>query len=371
MASLGQLGLAVIGSTGVIGRVHIDAINQLESCRLVGVYARRQEPCRQQANELGVKHYPALEDVLVDSEVDAIVIATPHPSHLAITLQAMEAGKHVLVEKPMAVTPSESDQMVNAAQRSGVALGVLFNVRFRPEAQKMRSLIDEGAVGKVYRTAMSSAMLRTQDYYDRLEWRGTWNDEGGGTLLNQGIHGIDMFQWLAGMPTSVFGAIRSLKHNIEVEDYATALLEYEDGVLGTLHCNTVQAPNQQRIEIWGEYGALIMEDWKLTLHRLKTPAQEFIDSDRSVAFVAPDTEAETFEFDPVGSTHVPAIDDFSRAVLDGREPAIPGRDGARSQELVAAITLSGCRQKKVDLPIDRQEYDDLMAELRRDRKLPS
>ena len=207
MASLGQLGLAVIGSTGVIGRVHIDAINQLESCRLVGVYARRQEPCRQQANELGVKHYPALEDVLVDSEVDAIVIATPHPSHLAITLQAMEAGKHVLVEKPMAVTPSESDQMVNAAQRSGVALGVLFNVRFRPEAQKMRSLIDEGAVGKVYRTAMSSAMLRTQDYYDRLEWRGTWNDEGGGTLLNQGIHGIDMFQWLAGMPTSVYGAV--------------------------------------------------------------------------------------------------------------------------------------------------------------------
>lgn len=365
-----QVGLAIIGSTGVIGKTHIDAISQLSSCRLMGVSARRQEPLRQQASELGVKAYPTLDDALSDSDVDAIVIATPHPSHRDITLQAVEAGKHVLVEKPMSVTPSESDDMVDAARRSGVTLGVLFNNRFRPEAVKMRELIDQGTVGEIYRATMTSAMFRTQDYYDRLDWRGTWQDEGGGALINQGIHAIDMFLWLAGMPQSVYGIVRTLKHTIEVEDYATAILEYENGVLGTLHCDTVQAPNQQRIEIYGENGALIMDDWKVTLHRLKTPVQEFLENDKTIKFIAPESEAETFEFEAVGGTHAPAIDDFARAILEGREPAITGEAGAMSQELIAAITLSGCRDKKVSLPVDRAEYDALMDELKQARSLP-
>jgi predicted dehydrogenase len=367
---LEQVGLAIIGSTGIIGKTHIDAITQLTSCRLVGVNARRQEPLLQQASELGVKAYPTLEDALSDSEVDAIIIATPHPSHREITIQAVEAGKHVLVEKPMSVTPSEADDMIEAARRSGVSLSVLFNNRFRPEALKMRELIDQGAVGKIYRATMTSAMFRTQDYYDRLDWRGTWQDEGGGALINQGIHAIDMFQWLAGMPQSVFGVVRSLKHDIEVEDYATAILEYEGGALGTLHCDTVQAPNQQRIEIFGENGALIMDDWKVTLHRLKTPVQEFLENDKTVKFIAPESESETFEFEQVNGTHAPAIDDFSRAILEGREPAITGESGARSQELVAAITLSGCLGEKVSLPVDRAKYDGLMDELRQTRRLP-
>ena len=366
-----QVGLAIIGSTGVIGETHIDAIRQLSSCRLVGVNARRQEPLRHQASELGVKAYPTLDDALSDSDVDAIIIATPHPSHRDITLQAVEAGKHVLVEKPMSVTPSEADDMAAAARRSGVSLGVLFNNRFRPEAVKMRELIDQGAVGEIYRATMTSAMFRTQDYYDRLDWRGTWQDEGGGALINQGIHAIDMFQWLAGMPQSVYGVTRTLKHTIEVEDYASAILEYEGGAVGTLHCDTVQAPSQQRIEIYGENGALIMDDWKVTLHRLKTPVQEFLETDRTIKFIAPESEAETFEFEAVGGTHAPAIDDFSRAILEGREPAITGEAGGRSQELVAAITLSGCRGEKVSLPVDRSEYDNLIEELKRTRKLPS
>ena len=218
---------------------------------------------------------------------------------------------------------------------------------------------------------MTSAMFRTQDYYDRVDWRGTWTDEGGGALLNQGIHAIDMFQWIAGMPDSVFGVMRALKHDIEVEDHASAILEYGNGALGTLHCNTVQAPNMQRIEVYGEDGALVMDDQRLTLHRLETPLQEFIDTDKSVAFVAPGSQSENFEFEPNGSTHVPAFDDFARALLEGREPAITGEDGSRSQELVAAITLSACRAKRVTLPVDRQEYDALLEELRHARGLPT
>ena len=258
--AMDKVGLAVIGSTGIIGRVHIEAMRGLPSCRLVGIHARRQEPLHQQAEELGTRLYPTLDDVLADDEVDAIVIATPHPSHTEITMSAAAAGKHVLAEKPLGVTPSEAEAQIAACREAGVKLGVLFNNRFRPEALKMRQLIDEGAIGEIYRSEMSSAMLRTQDYYDRLDWRGRWDAEGGGALLNQGIHGIDMYQWLAGLAgDGVRHAVHAEARRIEVEDYATALLGYADGVHGVIHCNTAQAPNQQRIALWGERGALIHE----------------------------------------------------------------------------------------------------------------
>ena len=367
---MAKVGLAVIGSTGIIGRVHIEAMRGLESCRLVGIHARRQEPLRQQADELGARMYPTLDDALSDDAVDAVVIATPHPSHMGITARAAAAGKHALVEKPLGVTPSEAEAQIAACREAGVKLGVLFNNRFRREAVKMRQLIDEGAIGEIYRSEMSSAMLRSQDYYDRLDWRGRWDTEGGGALLNQGIHGIDMYQWLAGMPQSVFGMVSTLKHDVEVEDYATALLGYAGGGHGVIHCSTAQAPNQQRIAIWGERGALFMDDWRITLRTLETPVRQFIDTDKTIAFVSPsDTEA-TFEFEPEGRTHRPAIDDFARAIIEDRAPAVTGEDALRSQELVAAITLSGCRGEQVSLPIDRAEYDALLAELKQARRLP-
>ena len=228
----------------------------------------------------------------------------------------------------------------------------------------MREMIDGGAVGKVYRTSMTSAMIRSQDYYDRLDWRGTWQGEGGGALLNQGIHAIDLLQWLGGMPSSVVGVVSTLRHSIEVEDFSTALLQYDGGGQGTLHCSTSQAPNHQRLEIWGENGGLVMDDWNVTLHRLEVPLQEFIDRDKSEVFMSPGVRSETFEAGPESRTHAPAIDDFARAIIEDGEPAIAGEDGLRSQEIVAAVTLSGHRGMAVGIPVDRGEYEGLMGELR-------
>ena len=365
-----KVGLAIIGSTGAIGNTHLEGINSISFGKLIGVNARRQEPLLRQAADLGVQAYPTLDDVLGSPEVDAVIIATPHPSHLEITLQAIQAGKHVLVEKPISVTPSEADQMVAAAREAEVTLGVLFNNRFRPEAQKMRELLDQGAIGEVYRASMISGMFRTQDYYDRLDWRGTWNHEGGGALINQGIHAIDMYQWLAGMPESVYGVLRTLKHSIEVEDYATAVLEYKGGMTATLSCDTVQAPNKQRIELYGEFGALIMDDWNITLHTLETPLQDFMDNDKTVKFVSPQHTSENFDIRGVSNTHGPAIEDFCKAIIEKRDPLISGEEGSKSQELVAAITLSGCIGERVSLPVDRNKYDDLMFGLRNAGKLP-
>ena len=358
------IGMAVIGSTGVIGRVHIDAIARLGNCRLAGIYARTRGALGRQAGELGAIPYPTLDDALSDGAVDAVAIATPHPSHRDIAVRAAAAGKHVLVEKPMSVTLSEADDMIRACRAAGVKLGVLFNNRFRPEAVKMRELIDSGAIGEIYRVVMSSAMIRSQDYYDRLEWRGTWADEGGGALLNQGIHAIDMMQWLGGMPSSLFGIASTLRHRIEVEDFATAVMTYPNGGQGTMHCNTSQAPNHQRLELWGEQGAIVMDDWNVTLHRLDATVQDFVDNDRSPTYDSPTHGSETFEFAPVvGGTHVPAIGDFADAILQDREPAVTGEDGLRSQELVAAVTLSAHTNRAVGLPVDRAEYDGLYTRL--------
>ena len=366
-----QVGYAIIGSTGVIGKVHLHALSQLDTCRLVGVYARMQESLRQQATELGAKPYTALDDVLADPEVDAVIIATPHPSHLEIALKAASAGKHILVEKPMAVTPSEADAMIAAAHNAKVKLGVLFNQRFKPDVRKMRELLDQGAIGKLYRTSLVHATMRTQDYYDRLAWRGTWRDEGGGVLLNQGIHSIDLFQWLSGMPQSLYGRMRAYKHQIEVEDYASALLEYTGGIHGMLHCNTIQAPTQVRIELWGEQGAVIYENGMVTLHRLETPVQAFIDTDTTPDYVPPSSESETFSFESSGSGHIPAIGDFADAILNDREPYVNGEEGRKSQELIAAITLSSCTGSRVNLPVDRKKYDALLEVLKQRQHLPA
>jgi len=365
-----QVGLAIIGSTGAIGKTHIEAIDGLSSCRLVGLNARRLEPLSQQASKLGVRAYSTLDQVLGESEVHAVIIATPHPSHKDIALEAIEAGKHVLIEKPMSATPSEADEIIKAARNCNVTLGVLFNNRFRRQAQLMRELIDKNAVGKVYRANMVTAMFRSQDYYDRIDWRGTWEYEGGGALINQGIHAIDMFQWLVGMPQSVFGVLRTLKHRIEVEDYVSAILEYEGGAVGTIQCDTVQAPNKQRIEIYGENGALVMDDWNVTLHRLDTSLQEFLENDKTVRFIPPGSNSEIFESGIEEGTHAPAIDDFCCAIKEGRDPAITGEEGLKSQELVAAITLSGCTGEKVSLPVNRTRFDSLIGQLKETKKLP-
>ena len=249
---MSEVGLAIVGSAGVIGRTHVSDLQNMESARLVGVHDVNTEGARTQAQEHGVRFYQTLEDVLVDPDVDAITIGTPHPLHPTIAMAAFQAGKHVLTEKPIASTLTQADEMVAAARKAGVTLGVVFQHRFRPEVNRMRELIEAGALGRLYRTILVQAAFRSQAYYETAAWRGTWGLEGGGVLLNQSVHFIDLLQWLGGMPRVVHGMASTLAHDIEVEDAASALLEYEDGGHGMVHCDTVQFPSQEQLELWGE-----------------------------------------------------------------------------------------------------------------------
>ena len=362
------LRLAVLGSAGVIGGAHVAEIGELDSTRLVGVHDLNTEAAQGQAADLGVKYYPTLEDVLGDGEVDAVTLGLPHPLHYTFALEAFKAGKHVLTEKPIAATPSQADEMVRAAREAGLTLGVVFQHRFRPDVVRMRSMIDEGALGDLYRTMLSEASFRTQFYYDTAAWRGTWGDEGGGVLINQCVHFLDLFQWLGGMPRTVRGLASTMMHSIEVEDMASALLEYDNGAHGTIHCNAVQAPSDLQLELYGDDGALVLGDQQLTFSRQQVPLSEFTRSEKRM-FSRPVFQEELVAVEHRGASHSDAIDDFARAVLEGREPAVTGEEGTRSLELIAAIILSSCTGQVVDLPVDRQAYDDLLKELTARRRL--
>jgi predicted dehydrogenase len=364
-----QVRYAIVGSTGVIGETHIDAIEKTANAVLVGVSAVRPGPLRAQAAELNVRAYASVGELVDDGDVDVVVIATPHPSHLSITLRAAEAGKHVLTEKPMGATVTEAASMLEATKKAGVRLGVLYQNRFRPECLKARSLIDQGALGDIYRVSMVHATARTQSYYESRPWRGTWGEEGGGVLLNQAIHSLDLLQWLAGMPKSVFGMLATLKHRIEVEDYATALFEYENGAQGTVHCNTVQSPNEVEVEMWGEKGSILLSDQHLVFRRNAVPISRFMETDDPSTSARLPCETEVHEFERLSNAHVPAFEDFTRAIIEGREPYITGEDGIKSQELAGAITLSGCTKEKVSIPIDGQAYDALLQDLKARQKL--
>ena len=365
---MSEVGLVIVGSAGVIGRTHVRGILGTETARLVGVHDVNSEGARAQAEEHGVRFFQTLEDVLLDPDVDAITIGTPHPLHPPIAMAAFQAGKHVLTEKPIASTLTQADEMAAAARRAGATLGVVFQHRFRPEVSRMKDLIEAGALGRIYRTTLVQAAFRSQAYYETAAWRGTWKLEGGGVLLNQSVHFIDLLQWLGGMPKSVQGMAGTLAHDIEVEDSASALLEYEDGGHGLVHCDTVQFPSQERLELWGDRGGLILQNDQLTYHRLDESISDF--SKR----VSDPRARPVSRRDPTGvvhprTSHQDAIEDFVAALQEGREPAVPGEEGVKSLELIAAIITSACRGQAVTLPVDRRSYDDLLDELSARRSL--
>jgi predicted dehydrogenase len=364
--------MVVVGSAGRIGQRHIQDILDMATARLVGVHDVDTEVARAQAEEHGVSFYQTLEDALVDPNVGAITVATPHPLHHTIALQAFQAGKHVLTEKPMAATLSQADEMIAGAQKAGVTLGVVFQHRFRPEVAKMHELLEAGELGRLYRTMLVQSSFRPQYYYDASSWLGTWAQAGSGALLTQAVHFIDLFVWLGGMPRVVHGMAGTLAHQIEVEDSVSAMLEYDDGAQGLMHCDTIQPPTQEQLELWGERGGLALRDDQLTHHRTDMSVPEFFKRERTDRFGQLGSNEVPTGVKPLhghSGRHQDTIEDFAQALIDGREPAVPGEEGIKSLELIAAILLSSCRGRPIRLPVDRSEYNELLEELAARRQL--
>jgi predicted dehydrogenase len=350
----------VVGAGANIFSAHrrgLDAVG----ARVVAVQDSEPERARRVGGELGC---PAHRDVsaLLEVDADVAVILAPHPFHAELAVRALRAGRHVLVEKPIADEVAAADRMVAEAERADRLLAVAFQQRARHEVRAALRLVREGFIGELRRASVLATWPRRAAYFRTAPWRGTWRGEGGGILINQGQHDLDLLCLLAGRPSRVVGWARTCLHAVETEDTVEALVEWPGGAMGSVHISTAEADEQQRIELTGTAGRLRLLPGRLEIWRSELDFREYATSPGN-------------PFGPPAVEPLPVVEggggdheDVYRslvAALAGREPPLaPGREAAAALELANAIILSSARRGEVALPLDRPAYGELLRSLR-------
>ncbi|MEM0481410.1 MAG: Gfo/Idh/MocA family oxidoreductase [Nitrososphaerota archaeon] len=338
---LDGVGFAVVGA-GVIGQIHARNISMLESCRLVAVADQVRERAEVVGRQYGAKAYASIDEVVKDPEVEAVVVATPSYLHAPQTLYALQHGKHVLVEKPIATTLRGARLISDTAKEMGLRLGVVFQERYLEAARRLMELVSDGGLGRVYLVEAELKWWRGESEYYRSDeiarsWRGYWETEGGGVLMNQAIHTLDLVLWLGGDVEEVSGFISNASHpSIEVEDVATAAIRFRSGALGIISATVNMRPtNRQyrKIRVLGTKGFAEIHDLSLRIWMDEGEAQV---EGSGVAF---------------GDLHRALLADFADCVRSGREFPVSGDEGIKSLELIKAIYLSSERGVKVSLPL--------------------
>jgi len=353
--------IGVIGVKG-IGKTHINAIVSSENAELFAVADINREAGKTAASNYGVEWYRNYEEMLEQKDLDAVTICTPHFLHSPMALKAFAYNKHVLVEKPMAISVSEADEMIRESRKKGLKLGVVFQERTKPINQEVKKLIDSGEIGRIYRACMEACYFRTQAYYNRDSWRGKWATEGGGVLINQAIHDLDLFQWLLGKPVKIQGRIGTMYHQIEVEDLASATVLFENGAQGIFQASVIDPIRTRRLEVCGDKGKIELNG-EPRRAVLKKNLREYIASGK---IWDSSQEFEWFEIKPkieMISGHRAVIEDFAQAILFDREPLVNGEEGRTALEMVNAIILSSYEERTVSLPIDRNAYNRLLEKI--------
>jgi UDP-N-acetyl-2-amino-2-deoxyglucuronate dehydrogenase len=351
----------VVGAGGVVAPLHLQAIAALDDVELIGISSLNQELAAVRAQKAGCRSFVDHRELLA-LEPDVIVVCTPHPSHPALAIAALEAGAHTLVEKPLAVEVRDADEMIGAAERVGRLLGVCFQQRFRPVIAAARGLIASGRLGELVRVSIVDPLYRPNSYYRTASWRGTWEGEGGGVLMNQAPHTLDLLCHLVGPPTTVWGVSRRRSQPIEAEDTAAALLEYSNGAVGTLAVSTTE-PGLQRIELVGDRGRIEIVGEMLAYERFAPPLSEHLPTCKEM-FEQPTRVRERVALPDGRGDHLDVHEDFAAAIRAGGAPRVPARDALCSLELANAIVLSTHTGRAVPLPLDRDAYAALLADLR-------
>ena len=291
-------------------------------------------------------------------KIDAILIATPHYSHTPIGVDALRAGLHVLVEKPISVQKADAEKLIAAHRSKKQVFAAMFNQRTDPVFQKIRSLVKGGELGEIRRVQWTiTDWFRSQAYYDSGGWRATWAGEGGGVLLNQCVHNIDLFQWIFGMPVSVkalccFGR----HHDIEVEDDVSAIFEFANGATGVLVTSTGEAPGVNRLEASGDLGRLTCEQRTLSFVRNEVGTADYLRSTNE-AYLPPATwRVEIPMAADAGNQHLKILQNFIRAILHGDALIAPAEEGLNSLELINGIQLASFKDRTVEFPVSSAQY---------------
>ena len=343
--------LGIIG-IGAMGSVHAQSImeGKVPRCELTAVCDPKPERMKRFSS---AEAFHSAEELLLTSKTDAVLIATPHYSHTTIGIQALESGRHLLVEKPISVHKADAERLIAAHRSSDQVFAGMFNQRTDPYFQKLHALVKSGELGAIRRVSWTiTNWFRTEAYYQSSDWRATWEGEGGGVLLNQCPHNLDLFQWIFGMPARVrafcnFGRY----HDIEVEDDVTAYLEYSDGMTAVFSASTGEAPGTNRLEVAAERGKIVIENDQFWFSRNEIPMSEFSRTDPGRFSVPPIWDIK-IPLESHGPQHNGILANFVAAILDGTPLIAPAQEGIRSLELANAFLLSTLEDRSIQLPID-------------------
>jgi len=357
--------VGIIG-VGVVGTEHLRALQGHESIRVVGIAEEMEELRTARAQEYEVPSFPDHIALLEQARPDYVVVCTPHFSHIDIACDAMRRGVHVLVEKPLTVRASDGQRGLEVMRETGMIMGVGFLLRLHATYARLHDLVRSGFVGEVIRvTLVRTRWFRSMAYYRSSSWRATWKGEGGGILVNQAPHDLDMMIWVVGLPSQVLAELNTLGHDIEVEDDVCALMKWANGATGTMHVCTNEAPGRSFFEIAGTKGTLLLEDNCLKATGLKVDSREFSQTATGL-FDAPPVAAITSYTEVSGENgYRLENENFAAAIRGEAELMCPAEEALKEVQLANALLVSGVKQEWVEVPGDPQEYDQILEELMR------
>lgn len=322
-------GIAVIGS-GAIADQHLGAIREIPHAKLVGVYSRGADKAKKVGEREKCKWTTDYKELLRDPDVDLVDIVTSSGSHASITREGLQAGKHVLVEKPMAMTSSEADELLALAKAKGLMLGVVSQRRFEDQHEAVKKVVDSGGIGKLLLVEVSCPYYRDQAYYDSADWRGKIATDGG-AIMNQGIHSVDLMLWFAGPAKTVTGKTATQTHRMEAEDLALAIVTFENGAFGTIMASTsIQPGFTPCLNLYGDKGSIKLEGAAITHWTVPgVPKPEFAAPQASAAVRGPALASHQM--------HQRQILDVLAAIEGKRAPRVSGDDGRRAVRLIEGL----------------------------------
>lgn len=346
------LGFGIVGC-GMIAKFHARAIADIKGAKLVSCFNRTIDKANALAAEFGGQPTDDLAEMLARPDIQIITICTPSGAHMEPAIAAAKAGKHVIVEKPLDVTLKRCDAMIDACAKAGVKLGTIFPSRFHKSSQLLKKAVDEGRFGQLTLGDAYVKWYRTQAYYDSGAWRGTWKLDGGGALMNQAIHSVDLLIWLMGPVVEVTAHTATLAHErIEVEDVAVATIRFANGALGVIEATTAAFPGSlKKIELSGSQGMAVLEEesiikWQFA--KMNKRDQQLLEEMQNR------TKTGGGAADPAAighQAHAELFREFIKAVKDDKNPNLDGSEGRRSVELILAIYKSAKTGKTVKLPL--------------------
>ncbi|HWV99822.1 MAG TPA: Gfo/Idh/MocA family oxidoreductase [Candidatus Acidoferrum sp.] len=355
---LGIIGLGNIGQHHA-GYLRAGKVNRAELVAVSDAVPAKLEKYKP------LKTFTDGEALIHSALVDAVIIATPHYQHTTLGIAALRQGVHVMVEKPISAHKADAERLIAAhRQKPALKFAGMFQLRAEPRYLKIQKLIRSGELGQLVRMSwIMTDWFRTEAYYASGGWRATWKGEGGGVLLNQCLHNLDVMQWLLGMPARVRGFCQLGRfHDIEVEDNVTAYLEYSNGATGTFVSSTGEAPGSNRFEIVGTRGKLLLESDQIHFTRNETDMLQFSKSAK-LGFAKPEVWQVEIPVENAVNGHAVLMQNFVNAILDDEPLVAPGAEGIHSVELANVLLYSSLLGETIELPMDSAAYERKLNEL--------